>query len=149
LDLLPHLMGKYNPKIVHSLNRMSEIIREENALLEYLTTEAIARCAVPPSPEPVTSLDSRTGSVDMDRSVLLIPQLLAEPRAIQRRLVRRLLGDVGGGLRKFNYQHVESVLELARNSTGGRRVYLPGNIQGRREQNRLVLEPRMVRRKKD
>ncbi len=149
LELLPQLMGKYNPKLVESLNRMSEIIRDENALLEDLTTQAVSRCAMPSSPETPSSLESTPGPADSDRAVLLIPQLLAEPRALQRRLVRRLLGKVGGGLRKFNYQHIESILELAQNSTGGRCVYLPGNIQGRREKNRLVLEPRMVRRKKD
>jgi tRNA(Ile)-lysidine synthase len=149
LELLPHLVGKYNPKLVESLNRMSEIVREENALIEDLTTAAISRCTVPPPPETPSSLETPPRFTNSERAVLLIPQLLAEPKAIQRRLVRRLLGEVGGGLRKFNYQHIESVLELARNSAGGRRVYLPGNIQGRRDKNRLILEPRMVRRKKD
>lgn len=149
LELLPHLTGKYNPKLVQSLNRMSKIIREENALLEDLTTEALTRCAVWSYPNNPFSLASHLKPADSDRAVLSIPRLLAEPKPIQRRLVRRLLGEVGGGLRKFSYLHVESVLELAQNPIGGRRVYLPGNIQGRREKGCLILEPRMVRRKKN
>ena len=149
LELIPHLVGQYNPKLIQALNRMSEIIRVENDLLEDLTSEAACRCVVPEGTEPATRTEPALYPSAARAVILLIPQLLAESIAIQRRLVRRILGEIGGGLRQFSYSHIESILELATNSTGGRRVYLPGNIQGRREYNRLVIEPRAVRRKKD
>ena len=138
LELIPYLQEKYNPNIVTGLNRMAEIIRDDNDLLEELAAESAQRCLL----ESESALP--TGS-----AALSISQLLTEPVALRRRVLRRILGKLSGDLRQFSYDHIERLLELAVNPVGGRRIYLPGNLQGRREYNRLIIETRMVRRKKE
>ena len=149
LELLPHLEEKYNPNLIQSLNRMAEIMREENDLLDSLTQEAVTRCRIFdlfPEQNGGEGIRLKSGQ---ETVVLLISSLLAEPKALQRRLVRQVLEEMVGNLREFTYQHIESILELAVNPVGGRKVYIPGNLQGRREKKWLIIEPRLVRRKKE
>lgn len=60
--------------------------------------------------------------------------------ALARRLVRHALRAVRGNLRRITQNHVERVLELARNGQSGQRVELPGVVVERRYDD-LVFRP--------
>lgn len=161
LELLPFLKKEYNPNLISGLNRMADILRDENDLLERLAQETKNRCLLYEGIERYSEEDmlldeigenknnQKKEGINKDKSVVLsIPHLLKEPLALQRRVIRLVLGDLGESLREFSYQHVDSLLELATNPVGGRKVYLPQNLQGRRDGHQLIIELRKVRLKK-
>ena len=66
-------------------------------------------------------LESQNGFVSLNAR-----GLAALPLAAARRLVRRAIGQAKGDLRAIDFQHVESLLELARPHGGHGHVHLPG-----------------------
>src|SRR5262249_9582908 len=84
-------------------------------------------------------------SATMRLSALLREPLLAEPRALQRRIVRLWLENGLGSLRRIGFDHVEAVLELACDGPPNGRVALPGACEVVRCYEALTIEKRRVR----
>lgn len=127
LELIPLLQREYNPGLVAGLNRMAALLRDEEQLLEELAGRAA----------------SGMGLVfDRERIKIPVAELLRQPIALQRRILRgalrRLAGQPGG----VYYDQIASLLELANNPASGRTAHLTGRLQGRREYQWLVLEHR-------
>lgn len=97
-ELLPYLAG-YNPAIRSVLWRTADVLREDESLLENLTREAWERC----------------GFTQGEGWVSFSPQtLLAQPFALQRRLLRRGISCLRPGLRDIGLQTVDRGLEFLR-----------------------------------
>jgi len=82
------------------------------------------------------------GSAEFDgeRVVLDCGRLLAEAKPVRIELARRGLGALGCGEKEITQEHYDRMLELAEQSTGGRRVELPGGFVARREYAGLIIE---------
>ncbi|HLB73739.1 MAG TPA: tRNA lysidine(34) synthetase TilS, partial [Sedimentisphaerales bacterium] len=80
------------------------------------------------------------GDLDGEKVALDCERLLAEAKAVRVELVRRGLAAVGCGEKAIAQEHYEKMLELAEQSTGGRRIELQGGIVARREYAELVFE---------
>jgi len=125
LDLIPRLKEKIDRAVPARLARMAEIVRDEDEVLDRLARERL----------PAT----------MRSSALLGTPLLAEPRALQRRIVRLWLENRLGNLRRIGFDHVEAVLELACDGPPNGRVALPGAREAVRRYEALTIEKRGVR----
>jgi tRNA(Ile)-lysidine synthase len=126
--LIPFLEREFSPGIVNVLAREADIAREDAAWLDRLTSEAVGRAVVP----------APAGS-GLRASVLA-----AEPAPLARRLVQRLLESTSGG-RTAGFDHLEAVLELAREPGGEDGVIdLPG-VQATRTGDLIVLTARSGR----
>jgi tRNA(Ile)-lysidine synthase len=97
-ELLP-LLESYAPGFKTRLQHSAELIRADYALIETLSADAWRRCL------------SRRGAnfLGFDRSALL-----AEPRALQRGLLRRALGELRPQQRDLDFDAVEHALKLIR-----------------------------------
>ena len=100
-ELLPLLARDYNPGIRDVLLRTAEILREEDELLSALAE------AVP------------------------IEALRGQPVALQRRALRRWLGE------ELDFDHIESVRQLALSDSASAEVALPDNVIVFREYDTL------------
>lgn len=78
LDLLPQLQA-YNPAITADLNRLADIVRADEAFLDDAAETLYGQLVLP---EDVPALDKK--------------RLLAQPLAMQRRLIRRLWQEATG-----------------------------------------------------
>ncbi|MDB4895668.1 MAG: cell cycle protein [Firmicutes bacterium] len=111
LQLLPHLAQEFNPAIAENLAETAAILREEEALLERLTVESLARCRIPGETE-----------------ALLTDVLLGEPLALARRVVRLAAREATGSDLEIGLDAVSQVLELAAAARGTRALHLPGGL---------------------
>src|SRR5262249_15134706 len=118
--LIPRLKEKIDPAVPARLARLAEIIRDEDEVLERLARERLPRT-------------TRAGG-------LLREPLLAEPRALQRRIVRLWLEEHLGSLKRVGFDHIEEVLDLLTAGSPNGGVALPGLRQAVRRYGILTLE---------
>ena len=104
------LLERDNPQLVRTLARTADLMREDADYLDATARKEIAEVA----------RAQRDGGVVVD----LIPFLRLHP-ALRRRVVRRILEDVGG--KGLSFGHVEDVLALAEDGRAGRMLELPGS----------------------
>src|SRR5581483_2571877 len=120
LDLIPRLKEKIDPAVPARLARLAEIVRDEDVVLERLALERL----------PETT---RAGE-------LLREPLLAEPRALQRRIVRLWLEQHLGNLKRVGFDHIEAVLDLITGGAPNGHVALPGSREAVRRYEILTVE---------
>ncbi len=114
-DLLPQLQREWNPRLTDSLAHLADLAQEEerwwSAEVDRLAADAVI---------------DRSGGVEMPASMLA-----TVPRAAARRLVRRSIAQAKGDLRRIEFEHVESVLDLAARREGAGRLRLPDLVVAR------------------
>jgi len=93
-QLLPQLARDWNPKITETLSRLADLAHEEERFL--------------------------VGQVPDLPSAELPASTLTLPRAQSRRLIRQAIRRAKGNLRRIDFNHIESVIEI------DRRLDLPG-----------------------
>ncbi|HEY1372924.1 MAG TPA: tRNA lysidine(34) synthetase TilS [Candidatus Binatia bacterium] len=120
LDLIPRLKEKIDSAVPARLARLAEIIRDEDDVLERLARERLAQT-------------TRAGD-------LLREPLMAEPRALQRRIVRLWLEEHLGSMKRIGFDHIEAVLDLVTAGPPNGRVALPGVREAVRRYGILSLE---------
>lgn len=103
-DLLHQLRRDYNPNLDETLANMAELARDEEA---YWIGQL----------QPIRKVGDLC---------YLATQDLSGHRAKARRLIRAAMETVKGDLRQIGFEHVESVLEMARSADGHGRVQVPG-----------------------
>jgi tRNA(Ile)-lysidine synthase len=132
-QLLPLLARDFSPAIVSHLNELSRFAREEqsfwNALVEDRFQALVrrepdalnisVRALLSPLELQVRQRQDSTPAKCNDSLAL---------RVLTERLIRRLYQGVRGNRRGLNANHVEQVIRLADECTGGRRTELPGGI---------------------
>jgi tRNA(Ile)-lysidine synthase len=104
--LLPQLAREWNPAIVDTLARTADWADAEEAYWQEELLRVGPGCLE---------------TVEADEAVLLrVEGLRCLPRAVARRLVRRAMELAKGDLRSIDFQHVDTVLQLASGPEGGR-----------------------------
>lgn len=113
LELLPLLENNYNVEIVSCLNRLAEIIREED---RYLEEELVKR---------TRSLMTRVG----EAANFKVQDFLTLDRVFQRRFLRSIYTEVTGEINGPGYGHIVSALELISGPAHHGRVQWPCGLE--------------------
>jgi len=120
--LIPMIQKEFNPQIVDSLSRLSQIFADENAYLTEQTQKVLSKI------------------VRKQRSMVSFPvkEFQKLDRALQRRLIRELfrLFYPHEGL---SYFHVENVITLVNESQSGRRVAVGSGLSAWKESDALIF----------
>jgi tRNA(Ile)-lysidine synthase len=95
VELLPHIESYYNPMVRDALLRLADIAAEERAYLEEGAREAYDQACREERP---------------DRVVLSTAALRTMPKALQRRVLRRAIDQVRGGLEDVAFAALERAL---------------------------------------
>jgi len=101
-------------------------LREEGDYLERETRRALRLAA----------LGQNNGKLILD-----IQKLHGLHPAIQRRVVRKALGEIKGDLKRITFDHISSVLGMAP-GRGTKKLDFPGDLVVQREYDRLVIKRR-------
>ena len=120
LDILPDL-EEINPQVISNLAKSAELLREDEKVLEYLTTEALKRCFC--------------------ENRLHIKTLLEYPRPLQKRIIRAAIKAAKAafcGLKDISYAHIAQIESLLTSQTG-KITFLPGGLRIRREYENLLF----------
>jgi tRNA(Ile)-lysidine synthase len=113
LDLLPAL-ERFNPAIREVLARTADLASEDAAALDALVANLFGTIASSQQP----------GTVEFDMGLWR-----AQPRALQRRLLRRAIATLVGGLVDVRAAPVEDALRVLRSKTTGQTYHLPYGIE--------------------
>lgn len=100
-ELMPYL-EKLNPGVRQRIWRMAELLREDEAVLDAQVETAWAICC---------------SQVGLDYLALDAKRLVAQPLAIQRRLVRRGIAHLRRDLRDIDFDAVERTLDFLHSPT--------------------------------
>jgi len=123
--LLPLLERHFQPATVEHLCQLAELAREDEA---YLHGQAKLR-----EKEMIQAVQNATR--------LALSDFLREPRAIQTRVLRRIVERLKPRAGQFSAAHVEALLAVAGHPDSGKSLQLPGGVEVRRESQALVFVP--------
>lgn len=129
-QLLP-LMQSFNPKLVETLARTAEVLREDNSALNSAADRLLALALNGVH-------QTKAGSPKCDS--LHVDLLALAQTALRRRVLRRWLRLCRGDLRRIERVHVIAVETLLFGNRGGRIVELPGGGRVSRRQKLLLFE---------
>jgi tRNA(Ile)-lysidine synthase len=122
LDLLPAL-ERYNPAIRDVLARTADLVAEDLAALEAVV-EGLYAGVVRSSGESHARASSPGDIVELDLGLFR-----AQPRGLQRRLLRRGLRALLGNLVDVRAAPVEDALDLVRSGTPSQTYHLPHGVE--------------------
>jgi len=122
--LIPHLKSGYNPKLIDSLNRLTAIVGAEEAWIEDLIQPIFEKTVV---------------FKEKNKLELSIAELIQQPIAVRRRLIRKAILWAKGNLRRMTFAHVESACQLAQIGPAYGLLDLPDRIRIRRHNNVLSI----------
>ena len=125
LELLPALAHDFNPAVVKLLRDFADLARDDEDYMEQQAAERAQAWRV------------REGALEK----IPLQALLGFPAAIERRVLRQMIGAVRRDSGSINREHVEAVRRLARESQSGRRLSLPGGVTVLRDFDWLVVAP--------
>lgn len=122
LELLPLLVKRFNPNIASTLCREADILREDEAFLNGIA-DAVFKEMV---------MVQEKGSITLNylRFNRLHP-------AIKKRVVRRAVAELTGGLKRISYLHITSAIDAIKNT--GKGIDLTDNIRIERDYNSLKV----------
>ena len=126
-QLLPLIERDYNPKIKGALSHLAEQIRID---YEFLQGEADRRW-------------KRTVKTERGTAALAVPVavFLRQPKALQRRLIRRAIEHVKVDTGQLEYRHWLEVERLFLSRPAGTALDLPGGVQLVRQRDTVLVRP--------
>ena len=128
--LLP-LMREFNPRVVESLVRTAELLREDASTLKAAAA-ALLKAAREEEKAGRGLGSSVAGSLSVDI-------LAGAPLAVRRRALRLWIAEGRGDLRRLELVHLVGVEKLLAGERGGRVAELPGGSFVERRRGRLWL----------
>ena len=122
--LLPELESSYNPRLRETLSRTAELLWAEDAWMEAETARALDRLLV-----------------RWPKGELVLPvSALGETHlALRRRLLLKVLTDLGAPTARLRSVHIEALLESLCRWEGERRFRLPGGLSAVRQRDWLIF----------
>jgi tRNA(Ile)-lysidine synthase len=123
LELLPKIRERVDGRLNERLSQQAELLRDEDDAMA-----AVARRKLE---------EIRVGTDGLSREALL-----AESKAMQRRLLRLWIESVRGNLSGLDFVHMKDMLHLIEHGAPQARLALPGGWQLRGEYDRVKLAPR-------
>jgi tRNA(Ile)-lysidine synthase len=122
--LIPMLQQSYNPKIPETLNRLSSIMRSEEAWIEDVI-------------HPLFKSSVLTAQNDhINFSVAVLRRF--HP-AVQRRIIRKGISRIKGDLRRIAFTHIDAVIRILNKGPAHGSLDLPDDIRIRRIRDNLYI----------
>ncbi|HWH80244.1 MAG TPA: tRNA lysidine(34) synthetase TilS [Candidatus Binatus sp.] len=119
LELLPKIQERVYPRLNQRLAQQAKLIRDEEALLNDLTRQKLSEIRRP--------------------NALSRDLLVAQPIALQRRLLRFWIAETRGNLRGVDFVHIDAALRLIKDGAPQSRLAIPGGWELAREYDEVKL----------
>lgn len=124
-QLIPLLKEEFNPNIISVLRRLATILRDED---DYLQGEVSVYF-----PQVIKKITK-------SKIILDVSSFLEYHLAIRRRMIRRALLLLRGNLRHIEFDHIESLLQLAAEGPTGKVIHLPDELSTERAGEVLIIK---------
>jgi len=123
-DVLPEL-AKINPRIKRSLSNLAESLRED---FEFIEEEKTKRRFL---------IRSKRAA-----RYILLRDLLLQPKALQKEMVREAFCAAGGNIKKMTFRHWKDINNFLQTKAKGKSLDLPGSIRMQKSHDRLTFTRR-------
>lgn len=121
-EVVPFL-EKYNPKLKRSLFNLAEHLREDFDFIEQARSKIIGDRKDP-------------GNMRVE---IRLRDIAVHPGALQKEILRDLMEDAGGEVKRLSFRHWKELEALIRQKSSGNSVDLPGGIKVTRLADRIVF----------
>ncbi|MBN1586633.1 MAG: hypothetical protein JW937_04290, partial [Candidatus Omnitrophica bacterium] len=139
LELLPFLESEYQPNLKSLLSQLAESLQADRQWIEQCAEDLWPRiCA-----------GEEAGSEFGECTVILQrPELLDQPEALRRELLRHAVRRVMGREKRLTYTHWLALSSLVESEAGARILELPLGVRALRQRERVYIGPaRMIESK--
>lgn len=119
LELIPYIKNNFNSNIIENLNRLSNIIKEEEEYFDGIVETLLKN-----------SLDNKFD----------IETFKKQHIAIKRRLIRTIIEGVLGSLKGIEQKHIDECIELIEKNETGKYIVLPYDLCCRIEYGKFIIE---------
>ena len=123
-DIIPFL-EKYNPRIKRALCSLAEHLREDFEFINEAKS-TVGHFA-----------HSAEGSLEIK-----LKDLIVQPKALQKEIVRDILERSGGEVKRLNFRHWKEMEQFIKHKRKGNSIDLPGDIRVTRTTSSLVFRNR-------
>ena len=126
-EILPYL-EKHNPRIKRVLSSLAEHLREDFEFIKEAKNNAVY---------------GTRGAARSDGSVeLKLKDIVVQPKAIQKEILRDALENAGGEVKRLSFRHWKELEHIIAMKSKGSHADLPGDIRITRTSASLVLRKR-------
>ena len=112
--IIPYIKEEFNPNIVDTINRLSEVITEENKFLEILAEKELEEILL---------------SKNKNEIILDLKAFNELNEVIQKRIVLYGINEVLGNIVGIEKVHIEDILKLCKNNIGNKFILPNKNIK--------------------
>ena len=126
-ELIPYLEEKFEAGVKKALRKSGESLAEDEELLDELTDIAL---------DQVITLNIQGDEISDNRILVDRKSFVKQPESLQRRIVEKLLWQIGG---RASYKHIVQVVEAARSGRTGSELHLSRGLRVGVRRNELEL----------
>jgi tRNA(Ile)-lysidine synthase len=141
--LLPLLEKQFQPAIVEHLATLAHLAREDEATLQShaeMRVRALAEETEGTLRIPARDIAwPRSASATLQETNRENDRIAIRSAGIRKRMIRHITANIKPRAGQLGANHVEAVLELARNGRSGSSLSLPGGVEVRKERDTLVF----------
>ena len=140
-EILPYL-EKYNPRIKRALFSLAEHLRED---FEFIK-EAKENSKLPGP--PLTRAGAGKAQTSKQNNGILelkLKDIVIQPRALQKEILRDCLEGSGGEVKRLSFRHWKELEQLIARKPKGSSLDLPGDIRVTRTAVSLTFQKRLLR----
>ena len=113
--LIPLIKEKFNPNIIMTINRLSDIINEENEYLEKITKQKYKEIVI----------EEKIG----DKIILDLKSFNKQEEIIKKRLILQTINTLQGTTQGIGKVHIEDIIKLCKNNLGNKYLTPNKNIK--------------------
>ena len=108
--VIPYIKKEFNPNIIQTLSRLSEVAKDESNYVELQTQKTYNKLLIEKTDKQI---------------VLNLKKFNQEENVIQKRLVLKSIKDLNGSTDRIEKIHIEDIVKLCNNNVGNK--YLTPN----------------------
>ena len=113
--LIPTIKEQFNPNIIMTINRLSDIISEENEYLENITKQKYKEIVI---------------EEEIGRKIVLgLSQFNKQDIVIKKRLILQTINTLQGNTQGIGKVHIEDIIKLCKNNLGNKYLTPNKNIK--------------------
>lgn len=127
LELIPYIQENFNPNIIDSLCRLSEIASWEMEIINKVVEK---------------KFNLLVKNISSNSIIFKGDEFLSEDDSIKRKLIRRGIHHILGHLNGIQEVNVGTVLDLFNNGITGKAIHLPNNLMAIISYNDYVIKTR-------
>ncbi|MCD4721863.1 MAG: tRNA lysidine(34) synthetase TilS [Desulfobacula sp.] len=123
--LIPHLQSEYNPEIIEALDRLSNILKQEEDFWDAETKIQFNNCLIKTK----------------DTSIVFSKTLLSNLHpALLNRVLREAIKKIKKDLKRISLTHLIDIVEFCFNKPSGISLDLPGQIRVYKKKDTIIIK---------